>query len=71
MRHFYTCFLTQVVQAPKTCHFFFNYCISSSIVHTFFIENDAEISPAHYTMKVVEEGLNVAFMMNKLAVMNS
>jgi hypothetical protein len=40
-------------------------------VHTFFIENDAEISPAHYTMKVVEEGLNVAFMMNKLAVMNS
>ncbi len=28
------------------------YCFLSSIVHTFFIENDAEIKPAHYTWKV-------------------
>ncbi len=28
------------------------YHILPSIVHTFFIENDAEILPAHYTWKV-------------------
>ncbi len=28
------------------------YCILSSIVRTFSIENDAEILPAHYTWKV-------------------
>jgi hypothetical protein len=28
------------------------YRILSSIVHTFYIENDAEILPAHYTCKV-------------------
>jgi hypothetical protein len=39
----------------------------SSIVHTFYIENDAEIIPAHYTWKVAEEGFQMAFMMNKLA----
>jgi hypothetical protein len=28
------------------------YRILSSIVHTFFIENDADILPVHYTWKV-------------------
>ncbi len=34
----------------------------------FYIENDAEIFPAHYTWKVAEKGFNMAFMMNKLAM---
>jgi hypothetical protein len=42
-----------------------------SIVRTFFIENEAEIFPAHYTWKVVETGFKMAFMMNKLAMINS
>jgi hypothetical protein len=37
-------------------------------VHTFYIENDAEIFPAHYTWKVAEKGFKMAFMMNKLAI---
>ncbi len=46
----------------------FNYRILSSIVHTFFyIENDAEIFPVHYTWKVAEKGFKITFMMNKLA----
>ncbi len=40
-------------------------------VHFFYIENDAEIFPAHYTWKVAEKGLKMAFMMNKLARNNS
>ncbi len=40
-------------------------------MRTFFIENDAEIFPTHYTWKVAEEGFKMAFMMNKLAVINS
>jgi hypothetical protein len=32
----------------------------------FYIENDDEIFPAHYTWKVAEKGFNIAFMMNKL-----
>jgi hypothetical protein len=28
------------------------YCILSSILHTFFIENESEILHAHYTSKV-------------------
>ncbi len=47
------------------------YCILWSIVRTFYIENDAEIFPAHYTWKVAEKGFMVAFMMNKLAMINS
>ncbi len=39
-----------------------------SIVHTFYIENDAEISPAHHTWKVAEKGFKIAFMMKKLAM---
>jgi hypothetical protein len=34
----------------------------------FYIENDAEIFPAHYTWKVAEKGFKIAFMMNKLAM---
>jgi hypothetical protein len=37
----------------------------------FYIENEAEIFPAHYTWKVAEEGLNIAFVVNKLAMINS
>ncbi len=36
-----------------------------------YIENDAEIFPVHYTWKVAEKGLKMAFMMNKLAMINS
>ena len=42
-----------------------------SIEHTFCIENDAEIFPAHYTWKVADKGFKMAFMMNKLAMTNS
>ncbi len=38
------------------------YYILSSIVHTFYMENDAEIFPAHYTLKVAEEGFKMASM---------
>jgi hypothetical protein len=54
----------------KTCAFItdvFMYCILSSIVCTFYIENDAEIFPVHYTWKVTEKGVKMAFMMNKFA----
>jgi hypothetical protein len=48
-----------------------DYCILSSIVHTFYIENDAEIFPAHCTWKVGEKGFKIAFMMNKLTMIIS
>ncbi len=50
-----------------------NYCILSSRVCTFYIENDAEIFPVHYTYtrKVTEKGFKMAFMMNKFAMINS
>ncbi len=41
-----------------------------SLVHVFYIENDAEIFPAHYTWKIAEKGFKMAFMMNKLAMIN-
>jgi len=47
------------------------YCILSSIVHIFYMKNDAETFPAHYTWKVAERGFKMAFMMNKLAMINS
>ncbi len=47
------------------------YHILLSIVHTFYMENDAEIFPAHYTWKVAEKGFKMASMMNKLAMINS
>jgi hypothetical protein len=37
----------------------------------FYIENDAEIFLAHYTLKVTEKEFQMAFMMNKLARINS
>ncbi len=37
----------------------------------FYIENDAEIFPAHYTLKVAEKGFKMAFMMNKLVMNDS
>jgi hypothetical protein len=36
-----------------------------------YIENDAEIYPVHYTWKVAEKGFMMAFMINKLAMINS
>jgi hypothetical protein len=36
----------------------------------FYIENDAEMFPAHYTWKVAEKEFKMAFMMNKLAMIN-
>ena len=47
------------------------YHILLSIVCTFYIENDAEIFPAHCTWKVAEKGFKIAFMMTKLAMINS
>jgi hypothetical protein len=47
------------------------YRIFEYIAHFFYIENDAEIFPAHYTWKVAEKGFKMAFMMNKLAIINS
>jgi hypothetical protein len=38
------------------------------VVCTFYIENDAEIFPAHYTWKLSKKGFKMAFMMNKLAI---
>ncbi len=37
----------------------------------FYIGNDAEIFPAHYTWRVAEKGFKIAFMMNKLAMIIS
>jgi hypothetical protein len=37
----------------------------------FYIKNDAEIFFVHYTWKVAEKGFKMAFMMNKLAMINS
>ncbi len=48
-----------------------DYRILLSIVPTFYIENDADIFPTHYTWKEAEEGFKMAFMMNKLAMINS
>ncbi len=45
--------------------------ILSSIVRTFYVENYAEIFPVHYPWKVPEKGFKMAFMMNKLARINS
>ncbi len=45
-----------------------HYRILSSIV---CIENNAEIFPAHYTWKIAEKGFQIAFMMNKLAMIIS
>ncbi len=47
------------------------YCILSSIVHTFYIKNGAKIFHVHYMWKVAEKGFKMAFMMNKLAMINS
>jgi hypothetical protein len=40
-------------------------------VCTLYIENDAGIFPLHYTWKVAEKGFKMAFMMNKLEMINS
>ncbi len=37
----------------------------------FYIEYDAEIFPVHYTWKAAEKGIKMAFIINKLAMINS
>jgi hypothetical protein len=37
----------------------------------FYIEYDTEMFPAHYTWKEAEKGFKMAFMMNRLAMINS
>jgi hypothetical protein len=39
--------------------------------HFFYMENDAEIFSVHYKWNVTEKGLKMAFMMNKLAIINN
>ncbi len=48
----------------------FKYHILLSIVHTFYIENDAEIFPAHSRWKVAVKGFKITLMMNKLVMIN-
>ncbi len=55
----------ELLHLRQVCH------TLSSIAHTFYIENDAEIFSVHYTWKVAEKGFKMAFMMNKLAMNNS
>jgi hypothetical protein len=57
------------VLLPLTINIKFH-ILSSIVCNYFYIENDAEIFPAHYTRKVAEKGF-LAFMMNKLAMMIS
>ncbi len=40
-------------------------------MHSFYVENDAEVFPAHYTWKVAEKGFKMASMMTKLGMINS
>ncbi len=40
-------------------------------MHFHYMENDAKTLSVHYTWKVAEGGLKMAFMMNKLARINS
>ncbi len=35
------------------------------------MENDGESFPVHYTRKLAEKGVKMAFMMNKLGMINS
>jgi hypothetical protein len=57
----------------------YSFCADTSSLTIFYqlyctlfcIENDAEIFPAHYTWKVAEKVFKIAFMMNKLAMINS
>ncbi len=37
----------------------------------FYTENDAEIFSVHYSSYLTEKGFKMAFMMNKLAMINS
>ncbi len=50
---------------PKEIPYFIEYSAHLYIV------NDTEIFPAHFTWKVAEKGFKMAFMMNKLAMINS
>ncbi len=61
-------FVLVVIMLVNSCNALCH--ILLSIEHTFYIENYAEIFPAHYTWKVAEKGFKMAFMMNKLAMIN-
>jgi hypothetical protein len=47
------------------------YRILSSMVQTFFMENDGEIFPVYFTRKVAEKGFKMDCMMNKPSMINS
>jgi hypothetical protein len=56
---------TSILYTRKCTVFYREWCA------LFYIENDAEIFPALYTWKVAEKGFKMAFMMNKVAMINS
>jgi hypothetical protein len=60
------CNLTFLWRITKLLLYFIEYS-----AHFFTLKNDAEIFPAHYPWKVTEKGFKMAFMMNKLAMINS
>ncbi len=55
----------EVSLVNKTCIIYRVYCT------LFYIENDGEIFPVHYTYKAAEKGFKMAFIINKLAMINS
>ncbi len=59
-------FSTEILCQSQKTPYFIEYSM-----HFFYIENDAEIFPAHYTCKVAEKGFKMAFMINKLAMISS
>ncbi len=69
--------LAQIFDEMKNILFYnaginIQYTIFYQVYGTFFyIENDAEIFPAHSTWKVAEKGFKLAFGMDKLAMINS
>ena len=51
----------------------FQFEVSSTVFYQvwcalFYIENDAEIFPAHYTWKVAEKGFKMDFMINSCEI---
>ncbi len=65
-------YLSNSSQNPKWPFFNVKVTVFYQVKYTlFYIENDAEIFPAHYTWQVTEKGFKITFMMNKLAMIIS
>jgi len=70
--HILVFFVYGLTQQTVTIIFGYNYFKLASQLTVFYqvqckllyIENDAEIFPAHHTWKVAEKGFKMAFMMN-------